>query len=641
MSQISRALLVVGQPDCGRIEAVKRYASEQGISLDAVDESRFVQTPAECLQDHEHLVVVIDDEQLAGYLDIAERIGCSLGVVPREKQLRLHEWFSLPRNVDQAIELAFSEQTTQVDVLRCNGETTLGLVMLGDTPFIDSRSKAFRNRDHSFIEHWLYRFALVWLSLRNLFGIKPFPIRLTTTREEGLNTAITGLVAIENDVRGPAARLVNTSLSVQDGLISTLVIAPKSVGEYLAFLFTSIFQGERPLSKLPRAVSFIRCPELCIESKTSLAYFIDGQAREAERIELKLHSKAVAMKVPEDYFGRAEGKEVHRTEQLPRKAERLKMIEEHLPLFTHALEDEFRDLFVILRDMARPHSTFLTLMVLSAIVASLGLFLSSPAVIIGAMVLAPLMAPIISLAMGLLRGERGMLVQSLQTIAIGVALAMGTSALVALMIPVERITPEIAGRLQPNLLDLGVAIASGIAGAYANVREDVAKSVSGVAIAVALVPPLCVSGIGLGWMDWYVISGAMLLFLTNLVGISLAAALTFLFLGYAPLVRAKRGLTVSLMLLVLVSIPLTISFVDMARHWQIEKLVVGQTFIIQGKEINLSNLQVNLKGKQVVLHADVLSRSGVTYQDMSRLKAILERELDRPIQLELTPRISL
>ena len=66
--------------------------------------------------------------------------------------------------------------------------------------------------------------------------------------------------------------------------------------------------------------------------------------------------------------------------------------------------------------------------------------------------------------------------------------------------PVDRITTEMAGRLQPNLLDLGVAIASGIAGAYAYVREDVAKSVSGVAIAVALVPPLCVSGIGIGWI---------------------------------------------------------------------------------------------------------------------------------------------
>lgn len=641
MGHLTQALLVVGSEECNRLEAVRRYANDKAIVLTEIAESRFVQLPAEFMGEKQHLLAVLTDEQLPGYLDIAERLGCVLGVVPREKQTRLHEWFNVPRNIDEAIELAFSDQPQKVDVLRCNGEIALGLVMLGETPFLDGRSKAFQNRGHSLVEQWLYRLALIWFSVLNLFKIKPFPVYLTTTRENGLHTAITGLVAIENDIRGPAARLMGTRLEVQDGLISTLVIAPKSVREYLGFLLRGIFQGEQPLAKLPRAVSFIRCPELTLESEEPLAYFIDGKPREAKRIELKLHAKALLMNVSEVYFSRSDSKEVHRTEQLPRNEERLKMIEAHLPLFTHALESEFRDLFVILRDMARPHSTFLTLMVLSAIVASLGLFLSSPAVIIGAMVLAPLMAPIISLAMGLLRGDRGMLEQSLKTIGIGMCLAMGTAAMVALLVPIERITNEIAGRLQPNLLDLGVAIASGIAGAYANVREDVAKSVSGVAIAVALVPPLCVSGIGLGWLDWHVFSGSMLLFLTNLVGISLAAALTFLFLGYAPFQRARRGLGMSLVLLVLVAIPLTLSFVDITKHWQIEKIAAGQVFIIEGKRITLSNVQVNLKGERVVLQADMLSRSGVTYDEIKHLKAQLERELEQPIELELTPRISL
>src|SRR5690606_36846444 len=115
-------------------------------------------------------------------------------------------------------------------------------------------------------------------------------------------------------------------------------------------------------------------------------------------------------------------------------------------------------------------------MILSTLVASLGLFMNSSAVLIGPMLLAPLMAPIISLAMGLLRNDQGLLLGSMKSILVGLSIALVTSALVAVLVPLQRITPEIASRLQPSLFDLGVAIASGIAGGYAYAREKVMKS---------------------------------------------------------------------------------------------------------------------------------------------------------------------
>ena len=167
MGHITQALLVVGNEECGRLEALRRYASDNAIALTEVAESRFVQSPAEFMGEQQYLLAVLTDEQLPGYLDLAERLGCVLGVVPREKQTRLHEWFNLPRNVDEAIALACSDQPQKIDVLRCNGEITLGLVMMGETPFLDGRSKRFQNRGHSLIEQWLYRLALILLWLND------------------------------------------------------------------------------------------------------------------------------------------------------------------------------------------------------------------------------------------------------------------------------------------------------------------------------------------------------------------------------------------------------------------------------------------------------------------------------------------
>ncbi|HUH57874.1 MAG TPA: DUF389 domain-containing protein, partial [Pseudomonadales bacterium] len=334
-------------------------------------------------------------------------------------------------------------------------------------------------------------------------------------------------------------------------------------------------------------------------------------------------------------------KDTVKLENLPLHEERLNMIQKRLPLFTHALEDDFKGLFLQLRDSAQTSSSFIALMMLSSLIASLGLFLSSPAVIIGAMVLAPLMSPIISLAMALLRNDQTLLKNSLTSIAVGVFLALSMAALLALIIPITRITPEMAGRLHPNLLDLGVAIFSGMAGAYAYARESIMKSMPGVAIAVALVPPLSVVGIGIGWWDWQVISGAALLFITNLVGIALAAALTFLVLGYAPIVKARRGLTLSMVLMLAIAVPLTWSFQTMYSVWQVEQKIDTLTVTINGKELNLNALQVQIKRSETLLKLEVSANTEITYTDLTALKEQLATLLDTPIRLDVTPRIRL
>ena len=332
------------------------------------------------------------------------------------------------------------------------------------------------------------------------------------------------------------------------------------------------------------------------------------------------------------------GKDTLKLGDLPENESRLALIRKRLPLFTHALEEDFKDLFLLLKDSARIGPDYLTLSVLSALIGTLGLLLDSAAVIIGAMVLAPLMAPIICLSMAALRRDFGLLRQSATAIGVGVGLSLAVSALVALLVPMRMLTPEIAARLAPSLIDLGVAVFSGVAGAYAYARESIMKSLPGVAIAVALVPPLAVAGIGVGWWDGGIVLGAGLLFLTNLVGIALAGAATFMVLGYGPVKRTTHGLLYPAAAAVLVAIPLALSYARMHFVWQAERQLAHSVYRIDGQTLELARPMVSVDGGLVRIRADVYVDGAATDADFAALRDRIARELDREVELDITVR---
>lgn len=147
--------------------------------------------------------------------------------------------------------------------------------------------------------------------------------------------------------------------------------------------------------------------------------------------------------------------------------------------------------------LSKPSLGFFILLISSAVIASLGLISNSMAVVIGAMIVAPLMDPILSLAFGLAVSDGKLIRRSAVTIGFGVLAVIGTAALISLGLSISHVQSEITGRTSPNLIDLGIAIAAAIAGSFSMTRKQLSNSIAGVAIAVALVPPLCVSGIGL------------------------------------------------------------------------------------------------------------------------------------------------
>lgn len=182
--------------------------------------------------------------------------------------------------------------------------------------------------------------------------------------------------------------------------------------------------------------------------------------------------------------------------------------------------------------------------VFSAAIAVFGLVVNSPAVIIGAMLISPLMGPIMATGLALAAGDLYLAMKAIAKLIISVALAVGLSAVIVWSLPFHSITAEILARINPNLLDLGIALFSGLAGSVAVSRTAGGSGVTtlpGVAIAVALMPPLCTIGFGLGsGANTRIMGGAGLLFLTNLVAIIASAFLVFLLLGMnAPEVRAQ------------------------------------------------------------------------------------------------------
>ena len=212
---------------------------------------------------------------------------------------------------------------------------------------------------------------------------------------------------------------------------------------------------------------------------------------------------------------------------------------------------------------------FVALIVFSTAIAALGLMNDSAAVVIGAMLVAPLMTPILGLAAATVQAWTARQIESLGIIGGGALLAVGVGWIAARLLPeldVDVTLPgELLARTGPNLLDLGIAVAAGAAGAYVLVRKEAGSALPGVGIAVALVPPLATVGITLGLGRGDLAGGAVLLFLTNLACITLAASVVFLVAGFVPhldRVLTRRGRWVSLVVTVLIVLAVAIPLTD-------------------------------------------------------------------------------
>jgi uncharacterized hydrophobic protein (TIGR00271 family) len=218
---------------------------------------------------------------------------------------------------------------------------------------------------------------------------------------------------------------------------------------------------------------------------------------------------------------------------------------------------------------------FTVMMLLAATLASLGLLQDSTAVVIGAMLVAPLMGPLVAAGLALAQGNFALFRSALSVSVSGILLGLGVSLFFGAMNPGFEASMEIEARGNPDVFDLGIAFASGMVAAYAMGRQNVSGTLAGVAIAAALLPPLAVVGIGLTNDELIIAGNAAILFATNLVAIILGAAMIFRLLGMhvaiseAGTSRWVRRATMSFALLaVILAAPLLVNVLEKGRAGQ-------------------------------------------------------------------------
>lgn len=289
----------------------------------------------------------------------------------------------------------------------------------------------------------------------------------------------------------------------------------------------------------------------------------------------------------------------------------------------------------IARD-ARPAREYFIMIALAAGIALFGLLQSSPAVVIGAMLISPLMAPIIGLGFGVAVFDSRLLRRSAGTLTLGIALAVALTTLLSLASPIQVVTPEIAGRTRPNLFDLGIAVVGGLAGAYATIREKPTIMI-GVAIATALMPPLATVGFGIAIRNWPIASGALFLFATNVMAITITAAVTARLNRFGSDLSPQQTMLQSVAIvatLAVFAVPLGISLARIAREAASTREVRATLTELAGQDARVDALTVDYAAAPVRIRATVFAP---TYRGdlSSRATMQIAHDLGRPVSVAI------
>jgi uncharacterized hydrophobic protein (TIGR00271 family) len=251
-------------------------------------------------------------------------------------------------------------------------------------------------------------------------------------------------------------------------------------------------------------------------------------------------------------------------------------------------------------------SAFWTMLILSAVIASAGVISDSTATVIGAMIIAPLSTPIMGVGLGIVRRSTSITRRSAVYTVLGALAVVAIGSVFSLAVPggVDLLhDSQIASRTSPGLVDLVSAVATGLAGAVAFARRDVAAVLPGVAIAISLVPPLAVVGVCLGQGAVALALGALVLFVSNFVALVLSGSLLFTSAGYvaeAPgttqLSRRRANLAIGL-LLVVVLVPMAANTVGayLVDRWTQRVQSTATAWIGQESGARITSVTVHAK----------------------------------------------
>ena len=319
-------------------------------------------------------------------------------------------------------------------------------------------------------------------------------------------------------------------------------------------------------------------------------------------------------------------------------------------LFTKQKLSQTRKAIVLndLIDSSSPGVDYFILIILSCTIATFGLLTDSAAVIIGAMLVAPLMSPILSLSMASISGLSRLFKRSLIAILEGSGVAILLSALLAFFsyrLPfgiLATIPSEVLARTSPSPIDLGIALAGGAAAAYAMAHPRLTAALPGVAIATALMPPLCTIGIGIAFVDTSIIFGSSVLFITNMVAISFAGIITFALLGFRPRnvdQQNKLSRSLSFSAILVLAIGLLLAFLawntisDARLYNRASEAIIESAS--QYTTASLEDLSITSESDVKNIIVTLRTTRNLTYSEVVNMQTEIAEKLNSPIALEL------
>ena len=279
------------------------------------------------------------------------------------------------------------------------------------------------------------------------------------------------------------------------------------------------------------------------------------------------------------------------------------------------------------------NTNYIVFTVSACLIATFGLIGNSTAVIIGAMLIAPLMMPLRALAFAALEGEFTLFRKALLSIIGATLLALFLSSLTGHLVNIPEFGSETLARTQPNLVDLGIAVVAGGISSFAKVRRGVSDALAGTAIAVALMPPLCVVGLCLSQEKFFFAKGAFLLYVTNLLGITLACMIVFILAGYTEI---NHALGWTIVLTGLMVVPLGASFIELVRQAQLEAEItnklVNETITV-GEGVDRTKIEVDWTKVPPVIYVTLQTDKEIYPNQASLVEEFIARKMGQPFNI--------
>ena len=282
------------------------------------------------------------------------------------------------------------------------------------------------------------------------------------------------------------------------------------------------------------------------------------------------------------------------------------------------------------------NTNFIVFTISACLIATFGLISDSTAVIIGAMLVAPLMLPLRAMAFAALEGDFPLFRKGLFSIAGATIVAFSLSFIAGYVVDIPEFGSEVLSRTQPNLVDLAIAFVAGGISAFAKVRKGVSDVIAGTAIAVALMPPLCVVGLASSQGQSSFARGAFLLYLTNLLGITLACMVVFILAGYTEISHALGWTVILTGILIL---PLGASFLQLVRQAQlttkITNKLTNETLTV-GEGVNNTNIEVDWTRNPPIVYITLQTDKKITSRQARLVEEFILEEMKQPFNLVFT-----